>query len=161
MVLARGTLPQDSPQLAGNLVLLGTTLLAIKEYDRAEPILRECLAIRAKREPDAWTTFNTQSLLGEALLGQARTEGKRGDKEALVRATGLYREAERLLLAGYEAMKKREKAVSPQGRLRLPESADRLVELYTLTNRPDELKKWQSERAKYPEAKKSAPLGKK
>jgi len=34
-------------------------------------VLRECVAIREKTQPDAWTTFNTQSMLGGALLGQA------------------------------------------------------------------------------------------
>ena len=34
----------------------------------AEPVLRECLAMRLQKEPDAWTTFNTKSLLGAALL---------------------------------------------------------------------------------------------
>ena len=58
-------------------------------------------------------------------------------------------------------MKKREKGVPLQGRLRLPEAADRLVELYTATNRTDELKRWQAERTKYPEVKNSAAPGKK
>jgi len=158
---ARRTLPPDSPQLAGKLLLLGTPLLTIKAYAAAEPILRESLAIRAKQEPDAWTTFNTRSLLGGALLGQARNESKGGDKEALARAAGLYKEAEALLLGGYQGMKKRAKAVPPQGRPRLPEAVDRLVELYTATSRPDELKKWQAERANYPEVKDSAALWKK
>lgn len=34
--------------------------------------------------------------------------------------------------------------------LRIPEALRRLIELYTATNRPDEAKKWQAERAKYP-----------
>jgi hypothetical protein len=38
--------------------------------------------------------------------------------------------------------------------LRIPEVLDRLIELYTVLNQPDEAKKWQAERAKYPEAKK-------
>ena len=52
----------------------------------AEPLLRESLAISAKQAPDAWFTFNTQALLGGALLGQKK-----------------YAEAEPLLLRGYEA----------------------------------------------------------
>jgi hypothetical protein len=29
------------------------------EYDRAEPLLRDCLALRQKEEPDAWWTFDS------------------------------------------------------------------------------------------------------
>ncbi len=59
------------------------------------------------------------------------------------------------MLAGYEGMKQREKTIPPQGRARLPEALDRLIELYTATNKPDEVKKWQAERAKYLEAEPS------
>jgi serine/threonine protein kinase/tetratricopeptide (TPR) repeat protein len=154
---ARRTSPPESPQLANNLLRFGTALLAVGAFADAERLLRECLTIREKKDPDAWTTFNTQSLLGGALSAQARRSRKGADKEALVRAAGLYREAELLLIKGYEGMKKREKAIPPQGHVRLREAADRLVELYTATNQPDELKKWRAERARYPEAETSPP----
>jgi len=80
--------------------------------------------------PDPWTTFNTQSLLGGALLGQKK-----------------YAEAEPLLLAGYEGMKQREKSIPPQGATRIPEALDQLLDLCTATSRPDEVKKWQAESA--------------
>ena len=54
------------------------------------------------------------------------------------------------MLKGYEGMKQREKTIPPQASTRLPEALDRLIELYTATNKPDEVKKWQAERAKYP-----------
>jgi serine/threonine-protein kinase len=38
------------------------------------------------------------------------------------------------------------------GELQIPEALDRLIELYTANNRPDEVKKWRAERAKYPKA---------
>jgi tetratricopeptide (TPR) repeat protein len=135
----RHVLPKDSTQLAGLLAPLGLALLEQKKWAQAEPLLRDCLAIRAKTQPDAWTTFNTQSMLGGALLGQKK-----------------YAEAEPLLLKGHEGMKQREKTIPKAGgaELRIPEALDRLIELYTVTNKPDEAKKWQAERAKYPEAKK-------
>jgi tetratricopeptide (TPR) repeat protein len=128
----RKALPKDSPRLAGMLAQYGPVLLQSKAFAEAEPLLRECLAIRAKAEPEAWTTFNTRSLLGGALLGQRK-----------------YAEAEPLLLQGYEGMKAREKAIPPQAATRLPEALDRLIELYTATNKPDEVKKWRAERARY------------
>ena len=54
-------------------------------------------------------------------------------------------------------MKQREKSIPPQGNTRLPEALDRLIELYTATNKPDEAKKWQAERAKYPAEKMTPP----
>ena len=91
-------------------------------------------------QPDDWTTFNTKSALGEALLGQKK-----------------YAEAEPLLLAGYKGMKAREKTTPALRGLRIPEALDRLIELYTATNKPDEAKKWGAERAKYPPEKAPPP----
>lgn len=137
---ARRTLSIDSPQLAGALAVNGLALLQVKAFTDAEPLLRECLAIRTKAEPDAWTTFNTRSMLGGDLLGQKN-----------------YAEAKPLLLQGYAGMKAREKSIPPQGVIRIPEALDRLIELYTATNKPDEVQKWQAERAKYPRDAKPQP----
>jgi serine/threonine protein kinase/tetratricopeptide (TPR) repeat protein len=141
---ARNTLPPDSPQLAGKLAQIGFTLLTIQAFADAEAVLGESFAIRTKKQSDAWTTFNTQSLLGGALLGQHK-----------------YAAAEPLLLAGYKEMKKREKTIPPVSQIRLPEAADRLVALYAATNKPDEMKKWQMERAQYPRANSIPPAEKK
>lgn len=137
---ARQQLPQDSPQLAGQLASLGFVMLKLKTFADAEPLLRESLAIREMHEPDDWRTFNTQSLLGGALLGQKK-----------------YADAEPFLLKGYDGMKQREKTIPPQTTVRLPEALDRLIELYTATEKPDEVKKWQAERAKYPPPATPAP----
>jgi tetratricopeptide (TPR) repeat protein len=130
---ARTALPKDSPQLAGLLAQLGSVLLERQRWTEAEPLLRECLVIREKKEPDAWTTFQTMSLLGGALLGQKK-----------------HAEAEPLLLKGCEGLKHREKTIPKGGEARIPEAIDRLIELYTATDRPDEVKKWQAERARSP-----------
>jgi serine/threonine protein kinase/tetratricopeptide (TPR) repeat protein len=139
---ARETLPQDSPQLAGTMAQTGLTLLTLKAWTEAEPILRECLAIREKADADAWTTFNTKSMLGESLFGQRK-----------------YDEAEPLLLAGFEGMKARETNIPKQGggELRIPEALDRMIELYTAIDKPDEAKKWQGERANYPQRETKTP----
>jgi hypothetical protein len=132
---ARKALPKDSPQLAGMLAQLGLSLLKQGHWTEAEPLLRESLAIREQKEPEDWRTFNTRSLLGGALLGQKK-----------------FADAEPLLLAGYEGMKQREKTIPPQAVGRIVEALDRLIDLSTATNQPEEVKKWQAERAKYPEA---------
>jgi serine/threonine protein kinase len=133
---ARKQLPKDSPQLAARLAQIGLSLLQAHAFTEAEPLLRECLAIREQKEPDTWTTFRAQSLLGGALSGQKK-----------------YAAAEPLLLKGYAGMKKREKSIPPQGASGIPEGLDWLIELYTAMNRPDEAMKWRAERAKYPEKK--------
>jgi tetratricopeptide (TPR) repeat protein len=137
---SRKRTPKDSPQLAGLLAPVALDLLGCRQHAVAESLLRECLTIRDKMQPDAWTTFNTMSMLGGALLGQKK-----------------YAEAEPLLFKGYEGMKKQEKSIPPQGTTRLPEALDRLIELYTATNKPDEVEKWQAERAKYPAEKALLP----
>lgn len=42
-----------------------------------------------------------------------------------------------------------EKTIPPLGNTRIPEAIDRLIELYTATNKPDEAKKDRELRAKY------------
>ena len=49
-------------------------------------------------------------------------------------------------------MKQREKTIPLQGAVRLSEALERLIELATATSQPEEVKKWQAERAKYPQA---------
>jgi tetratricopeptide (TPR) repeat protein len=124
---ARRTLPPASPQLAGALAQYGSTLLDVGAYAEAEPLLRECLALRAQTQPDAWTTFNTMALLGGALLGRRQ-----------------YAAAEPLLLKGYAGLKAREQALPPQAKARLPEAVGRLVDLYEATGRPAEAAKWRA-----------------
>lgn len=135
---ARTKLPGDSPQLAGLLAQIGQGLLEQQRWTEAETHLRECLAIREKTQPEEWNTFNTRSALGGSLLGQKK-----------------YVEAEPLLLAGYEGLKARETTIPEPGVVRLPEAIDRLINFYTATDRPDEVQKWQAERAKYPPAAKA------
>jgi eukaryotic-like serine/threonine-protein kinase len=113
------------PRTAGLMAYLGHNLLAQQKHAEAEGVLRECVAIRDQREPDAWTTFNTRSLLGGALLGQNK-----------------YAEAEALLLAGYEGMSTREGTIPVQGRSRVTEALERLVQLNEATGKETETKRW-------------------
>ena len=134
-VSQRKRYPNDDPALAGLLEEVTLDLLKYNQFAEAEPLFRECLNIREKTQPDVWLTFNTKSLLGGALLGQKK-----------------YADAEPLLRTGYEGMKSREKSIPPLEVARLREALDRLIDLYTATDKPDEVKKWQAERAKYPQS---------
>jgi hypothetical protein len=121
----RKSLPPDDPWLAGNLAQYALTLLKADKPSDAEPLVRECLAIREKKEPDAWTTFNVKSILGGCLLGQKK-----------------YTEAEPLLLGGYEGMLQRADKIPPQGKVRLTEALERLVQLYEARDEKDKAATW-------------------
>jgi hypothetical protein len=92
--------------------------------------LRECLAVRQKKTPGRWETFNTQRLLGAALLGQKK-----------------YDDAEPLLLDGFRGLKEQ------AAKIRVPltrntyerQSLEWLVQLYEATDRPAEAAKWRKE----------------
>jgi tetratricopeptide (TPR) repeat protein len=127
----------NSPAYAGELAALGLNLLDQKKWTEAETSLKECLALREKTQPDVWSTFNTKSMLGGALLGQKK-----------------YAAAEPLLLAGCEGMKKRADKIPRQAKdLRLREAVKRLVQLYEAMEKKDEAAKWRKEL----EGRKGAP----
>ncbi len=128
----RRTLKAGSPELGGRLAVAGKTLLGL-DPAAAEPVLRECLAVREKLAPAAWNTANAKSLLGEALLLQKK-----------------YADAEPLLTAGYAGLVADAKSIPPAARVNLPDAVDRLVGLYLALGKPAEVAKWQVERAKYP-----------
>jgi tetratricopeptide (TPR) repeat protein len=119
----------DSLPYAGELASLGLNLIQQKKWSEAETVLRDCLAVREKKQPDAWNTFNAQSMLGDALLNQKK-----------------YADAEPLLLAGYKGLKQREATIpQPVRKVRLEEALARLVALYEATGKKDEAAKWRKE----------------
>ena len=128
------TRPRGHPRPANILVLLGICLLEAGKATEAEPILRECLAIREQTHPDHWMTFHAKSLLGGALACQQK-----------------YAEAEPLLLAGYEGIEGRARTLPPRGQSRLTEARERLVRLYDAWGRKEQAAVWR----KKPEAPKS------
>jgi serine/threonine protein kinase len=128
LAVQRRQFGSDELRLARALSPLGGTLLKAGQPAEAESVLRECLTIRTKKEPDAWTTFDTQSLLGGALMGQKK-----------------YAEAEPLLVSGYEGMKQREAKIPSQGKIRLTEALERLVQLYEATGKGNRAAKWRME----------------
>jgi tetratricopeptide (TPR) repeat protein len=120
---------KDAPKSAATaawLAMLGNVLLKQQQYVAAEPILRECLAIREQALPDHWLRYYALSLLGGALLGQKK-----------------YATAEPLLLQGYEGMKQREAQVPLSGgTYRLVEASKLLFRLYEATNQPEKARMW-------------------
>jgi serine/threonine protein kinase len=118
----------NSARFAAILAQVSTELLKAKQFAAAETYIRECLGICEKEVPNAWTTFNTKSLLGGSLLGQQH-----------------YADAEPLLLAGYEGMKQRATTIPKESQVRLADAAQRLVQLYETWDKPIESAKWKKE----------------
>lgn len=122
----RKRLPADSLVWVSVAAATANLLLDGRNYAAAEPLLRECLAAREEKQPDAWTTFHTKSRLGEALAGLKK-----------------YADAEPLLLAGYEGLRRREADIPPGSRVRLTQALERLAEFYTAWGKPTQADTWQ------------------
>jgi eukaryotic-like serine/threonine-protein kinase len=124
------TFGKTSPEYALELSKFGLSLLQRGSAPEAEAVLRECLAIREAKEPDAWSTFFTYSTLGESLLAQKK-----------------FAEAEPLLLKGNEGLKARESDIPSDARIRFIQSLERLVRLYTEWEKPDQANSWKEKLA--------------
>jgi hypothetical protein len=119
---------KESWEEAFNLALTAWVLLQEGKFVEAETPARQCLAIRSKLSPDDWSVYHAQHMLGGA---------KAGLKD--------YREAEPLLVDGYNGMKAR-RATMPGFHIpRIGESALRIIRFYQDMNRLDDAAKWQTE----------------
>ncbi len=115
----------DELQFADILSQVGANLLQHGLYIAAEEYLRECFVIRERRQPDRWQTFETRSLLGDALLGQKN-----------------YADAEPLLVQGYEGMKSRQAQIPSHDQGRRTAALQRLVLLYESWDQPEQAAGW-------------------
>ncbi|MFI5460455.1 MAG: tetratricopeptide repeat protein [Isosphaerales bacterium] len=128
---ARKRFGPNDLRTAGIMAVFGNSLVQQGKWTAAEPVLRDCLAIREKTQTDDWTTFNTRSTLGGSLLGQKK-----------------YAEAEPLIVSGYEGMKAREAKIPPPGKPRFTEAAERVVKLYEAWGKNGKAAEWRAKLAK-------------
>ncbi|MBE0544939.1 MAG: tetratricopeptide repeat protein [Verrucomicrobia bacterium] len=119
----------------GQLSAMTKALLDELKPAEAEPLARECVALREKLIPDDWRTFNARSMLGGSLLGQKK-----------------YAEAEPWLISGYEGMKQREDKISAAVKARIQESLQRLVQLYEATGQSEKAAEWNKKLAEFEKA---------
>jgi serine/threonine protein kinase/tetratricopeptide (TPR) repeat protein len=131
--------PADAKTLA-TLVLITSAQLQARHYAAAEPALRELLAAREASAPDIWSTFNTRSNLGAALLGQHK-----------------FAEAEPFLVSGYEGMVARADQIPAAAKIRIMEALQRLVQLSTALGQPEKTAAWQKKLDDHLAAEKSPP----
>jgi eukaryotic-like serine/threonine-protein kinase len=119
--------PRD-PRFAGLLAAVSHVLLQHQQFANAESYLRESLSIRAEKAENDWSLFDTKSMLGNALSGQNKLP-----------------EAEPLLVEGYQGLKERESHIPISEKPHLIEAIQRLIDLYTVWEKPNEVSKWQEE----------------
>jgi serine/threonine protein kinase len=106
----------------------GKSLLVEKKPAEAELALRESLTIRQKTQSEEWTTFETESLLGEALLDQKK-----------------FDEAEQRLLGGWQGLKDRVSKMPSDQKVQLARAVERLVRLYETWGKSDKAARWRKE----------------
>jgi serine/threonine protein kinase len=115
----------DHPDTAAIIGNLAETYWKSDQPAKAASMLREELSIQEKKQPDGWSTFDTRSKLGAALLAQKQ-----------------YAEAEPLLIQGYEGMRQREAKIPVPSKVRLTQALERLVELYDAWGKNEETARW-------------------
>ena len=101
--------------------------MAADLYAKSEPVLRQCLSIREKTQPDEWWTFHTRSQLGGSLLGQKK-----------------FASAELLILSGFEGLKARDAKIPAPAKKNLAEAAARVVELYEAWGQKEKAAEWRA-----------------
>ncbi len=118
--------PRDDHMYSELLARLGSCLIQEQNYEAAVVMLRESLEIKDRIEPDAWTTPNARSILGEALAGLKD-----------------FRGAESLLLNAQKALMMRQDKMYPLYRgSTLRDAVDRLVRLYEAWGKPADADHW-------------------
>lgn len=122
----RATRGSEHPQTLRSINALARAYLT-DHPERAEPLLREALAIHERKDPDNWRAFETRALLGASLLGQKK-----------------YAEAEPELLRADEGLKAREARIPAASRKIVAETVDWIVRLYEAWGKPDRAAEWRS-----------------
>ncbi len=137
LAMRRKLMGNEHPQVAVSLDYLATLCRTEGKLAEAEALYRECLAIRENKLPNDFSVFFTRSGLGAALLRQQK-----------------YKEAEPLLLGGYEGLKQRVAKIPPVGHPPLRDVLQDLVQLYEETNRPDQAAEWKQKLTEFDQAAK-------
>jgi tetratricopeptide (TPR) repeat protein len=118
----QGVRPQT---LEESRILLGDCLLRQGQFDRAENVLRTCLATGEQKDAGGWRTFWGKSLLGASLLGEKK-----------------FGQAESLLLAGYQGLSERENRMPAPDRSLVGDALNRVVQLYDAWGKKDQADVW-------------------
>jgi tetratricopeptide (TPR) repeat protein len=125
--LSRRVLGPSNTNTRGCLVSLAKIRPVQHRYAESESLLRESLSTRENEGPYAWQPFERRSLLGLSLMEQSK-----------------FAEAEPLLTSGYRGLVERKPALPVTVSLR--EAGERIMRLYNLWGRLDQVAEWRKER---------------
>lgn len=124
--------PQRS-SLRSLLFYLAETEIGRGEFERAEEIARESLSLAHELVPGDWRVFNTQSLLGEAVLGQGETSS-----------------ADELLTDAHDGLVKRVAEIPAGVAIDfISKSFDRMILLAEETSNQADVARWRNEKAEF------------
>lgn len=123
--LQREHSPEDAAAMAAAVADLGGLWLQTGQWAEAELLLRECLARCIRQQPEHWLRFNTESLLGSALLQQKK-----------------FAEAGTLLRSGYEGLNARAVTLPKHARHHLRAALERLAQFNEATGRVADTAEW-------------------
>ena len=122
----RRVLGQQHPDTTAALACLGGLRLDQGRYAEAETLFRAALHnFETSPPPDIWRQYNYQSMLGASLAGQHR-----------------YREAEMLLVSGYEGMRSNETRIPVFSQWNVQEAAKRILDFYQDWGKSDKAAVW-------------------
>jgi hypothetical protein len=122
------TLGKDDEISAADLAeLLGQNLSKQRRYAEAEPLLRQAVAVREKRDPGDWGRFRARAFLGACLAGQRQ-----------------YAQAEPLLLSGYEGMRQDAARMPAKQRKWIRSTGEQIVDLYSQWSKPAQAAQWRA-----------------
>ena len=119
------TLGEEHPDTRAAIVSLGSVKLESQQFGDAEQLFRRAGKIYEKTAPEAWETYQIQSMLGASLAGQHK-----------------YEAAEPLLLSGYQGMEQRLTAIPQASKSELDFAGERIVELYQAWGQPAKVTAW-------------------
>lgn len=135
LAMGKRRLGAEHPAVFWSVYNLSSVLCKEGKAAEAAKLSRELLAALEEKRPDARETFITRTVLAECLLKQTN-----------------YAESERLLLAGYEGLKRVEHAIASYEKFVLRRPLQNLVELYEATNRPEQAAEWKKRLAEFEKA---------
>jgi eukaryotic-like serine/threonine-protein kinase len=123
--ISRRVLGTDHPVTATTLASMGKLRLRQQRYSDAAALLQEALAVQEKKAPNGWVRYNTESLLGSALVAQ-----------------GKYDEAEPLLVSALQGLFEQKANIPHGSRTALNEAGERIVQLYEQWGKPEKAAAW-------------------
>ncbi len=133
LIFNESNLGTKHPATRSTMVKLAKLLLA-KNPERATDLLTQVFDHRRSADPEAWTTYNAQSLLGEAFSQLGELE-----------------KAKRHLVESFAGLKRTADDIPAAGRsIRLREAVDRLIALAEKADDQEALKKWQKAKDQLP-----------